>query len=166
MSTDSAPNPSFFGLTVPPSTCFQGHLHRLGLGLKQAWAPVLGSFVGNFTNPRVRAEVADYLKAELGKHKALWEVLARPELPPQVGFQVPQASLAVRIHHWLRQVSPDIWGVIKDFDNEVRKSFVKLLGSNVELSERQKLQLEWPMREGGFGLRSAASLAPLAYFAQ
>ena len=63
-------------------------------------------------------------------------------------------------------MSPDIWGsVIKDFDNEVRKSFVKLLGSNVELSERQKLQLEWPMREGGFGLRSAASLAPLAYFA-
>lgn len=49
--------------------------------------------------------MADHLRAELGKHKELWEVLARPELPPQVGFQVLQASLAVRIHHWLRQAS-------------------------------------------------------------
>ena len=152
--------------STPPPQAFRDTCADFGLGLRQRWAPVLGSFVGDFTNQGVRVQVADHLRAELGKHKELWEVLARPELPPQVGFQVLQASLAVRIHHWLRQVSPDIWGdVIRDFDSEVRKAFVRLLGSSVELSERQTLQLEWPMREGGFGLRSAASLAPLAYFA-
>ena len=145
----------------PSSSASQRHLFQVGL--KQGWAPVLGAVVGDLTNQQICAEVADYLRTELSRHKGLWEVLAKPELPPQVGFQVLQASLAVRIYHWLRQISPFIWmGVIQDFDSEVRQAFMTILGT--KMSQRQCLQLEWPMREGGFGLRSAESLAPAGLF--
>ncbi|CAI7838273.1 unnamed protein product [Closterium sp. NIES-53] len=89
---------------------------------------------------------------------------------PQIASRILSLCITARPSFLLRTVAPfpEIQELLSSWDSTIFSHFSQLLGSEYwnptsEQSTSARLQASLPIRLGGFGIRSSASIAPLSY---
>ena len=125
-----------------------------GLQTSNLMIPALGTIL-----TRDSGVLQKWLAKEMQRtHKRLFDAIRHPKLPVQVAFTLLRACAIPVAQYWMRTSPPASTGVLaENFDDLVMQAALTILDIPTA-STLARYQLRLPVKMGGFGLRSMASL--------
>ena len=147
---------------APPPPLVTSFSSDSGIALRTGALPLLGSCVGLD---------ADLLTAFADEkpptHQPLFDALQQKGFPVQHALLILRQSALPRMNFLTRTLPPTYTlQACIDFDKRILQTALRLLQIDpVQLSQVASTLLRLPLRSGGLGLRSTASVAPAAYLA-
>jgi hypothetical protein len=97
-------------------------------------------------------------------HEPFFKLLLDPRLPSQHAFTLLRNSMVPRMNYFSRTTPPPILvSAARDFDRLVVDTFCRRMALPA-ITDEARLQLQLPVREGGFGLSSVQAVSPSAWY--
>ena len=148
---------------TPLSATVLGALSAHNIEYHHTWVGVVGAVVGR-DDAAIREGMHSVL-AGAGGHDAFLRRIRLDEMPIQTAMLLLRQSLVPALNYHLRCIAP---GCIEDearvFDQRMMEAAMDKLGLDEdERHERTTTLLQRRLRDGGWGLASAASTSPAAF---
>jgi len=121
---------------------------------------VLGVYLGSSV-----PDLKQQLEGCVNQHKALCEILKRPELPAQIAILILRLCVLPSMQFTARTVPPPISEAhLQEFDLLIRSTICERLSLPNPLPEEALQSLTLPIRLGGCGFRQQSTISSVAFY--
>jgi hypothetical protein len=129
---------------------------------------ILGIVIGNGTLAADQ-KCQEHVDDAVASHRGLFQLLAHPLMPPQIGALLLRMCMVPRMMYFARTIAPqDLHQAALEFDRQVLECFTAINDINVAmapLTPSEHMIVSLPISKGGFGIKQSTQTLHAAYMA-